>query len=122
MLCSLESKSKSQLTQELAIEKRKNDILMKKLKEAKKLIKIYEQQSHIAGEFTWRTKLSTNQFLFNHILCFRNKVKLESRLLLRFSSNRQVLEVEDPKEEDFYNLWWWGNLEVYIQPCHPTFL
>lgn len=46
VLCSLESKSKSQLSQELAIEKRKNDILIKKLKEAKKLIKMYEQQAH----------------------------------------------------------------------------
>lgn len=31
---------------------------MKKLKEAKKLIKIYEQQSHNSGEFTWQTKFS----------------------------------------------------------------
>lgn len=42
ILCSLEFKSKSQLTQELAIERRKNEILLKKLKEARKLLSKYE--------------------------------------------------------------------------------
>lgn len=51
VLCSLESKSKSQLSQELAIERRKNDILMKKLKEAKKIIKMYEQDANTPGKF-----------------------------------------------------------------------
>lgn len=39
----MESKSKSQLNQELTIEKRKNEILLRKLREAKKLLKQYEQ-------------------------------------------------------------------------------
>ncbi|XP_067625595.1 wee1-like protein kinase [Eurosta solidaginis] len=43
ILSSMESKSKSQLNQELTIEKRKNEILLRKLREAKKLLKQYEQ-------------------------------------------------------------------------------
>ncbi|XP_018784172.1 PREDICTED: wee1-like protein kinase isoform X2 [Bactrocera latifrons] len=43
ILSSLESKTKSQLNQELTIEKRKNEILLRKLREAKKLLKQYEQ-------------------------------------------------------------------------------
>lgn len=39
----MESKTKSQLNQELTIEKRKNEILLRKLREAKKLLKQYEQ-------------------------------------------------------------------------------
>ncbi|XP_017479887.1 PREDICTED: wee1-like protein kinase [Rhagoletis zephyria] len=47
ILSSLESKSKSQLNQELTIEKRKNEILLRKLREAKKLLKQYEQNDKV---------------------------------------------------------------------------
>lgn len=45
VLNSLESKSKGQLSQELTIEKRKNEILLRKLREARKTIKAYEQNA-----------------------------------------------------------------------------
>ncbi|XP_005185899.1 wee1-like protein kinase [Musca domestica] len=45
VLNSLESKSKAQLSQELTIEKRKNEILLRKLREARKTIKSYEQNA-----------------------------------------------------------------------------
>ncbi|XP_013102086.2 wee1-like protein kinase [Stomoxys calcitrans] len=45
VLNSLESKSKAQLSQELLIEKRKNEILLRKLREARKTIKAYEQNA-----------------------------------------------------------------------------
>ncbi|XP_065357211.1 wee1-like protein kinase [Calliphora vicina] len=45
VLNSLESKSKAQLSQELTIEKRKNEILLRKLREARKTIKAYEHNA-----------------------------------------------------------------------------
>lgn len=42
VLCPSESKSKSQLCHELSIEKKKNELLMRKLRETKKIVRSYE--------------------------------------------------------------------------------
>jgi len=47
ILSAVDSKSKLQLGLELTVEKRKNEILMNKLREAKKQIKLLEQKGKI---------------------------------------------------------------------------
>lgn len=47
ILSAVDSKSKLQLGLELTVEKRKNEILMNKLREAKKQIKLLEQRGKI---------------------------------------------------------------------------
>lgn len=42
VLCPAESKSKSQLAYELNLERKKNELLMRKLRETKKLLKAFE--------------------------------------------------------------------------------